>query len=70
MSGSSLGTQDDVSQGPPATAWEVLEAVPFVLETVLAACAHGRLSSRDLITGFYSVSCILLAYLTLVFNLH
>ncbi|ONM26221.1 Mediator of RNA polymerase II transcription subunit 33A [Zea mays] len=27
------------------------EAVPFVLEAVLTACAHGRLSSRDLTTS-------------------
>ncbi|KAF0927619.1 hypothetical protein E2562_035227 [Oryza meyeriana var. granulata] len=56
MSGSPLGAQDDECQGPPATAWEVLEAVPFVLETVLAACAHGRLSSRDLITGLRNLA--------------
>jgi hypothetical protein len=51
MSGSPVGIQEDGCEGPPVTAWEILEAVPFVLETVLTACAHGRLSSRDLITG-------------------
>lgn len=51
MSGSPIGVQEDGSEGPPVTPWEVLEAVPFVLETVLTACAHGRLSSRDLTTG-------------------
>ncbi|EEE63201.1 hypothetical protein OsJ_18011 [Oryza sativa Japonica Group] len=66
MSGSSLGTQDDVSQGPPATAWEVLEAVPFVLETVLAACAHGRLSSRDLITGLRNLADFLPASVAVI----
>jgi hypothetical protein len=52
MSGSPVGIQEDGCEGPPVTAWEILEAVPFVLETVLTACAHGRLSSRDLITGY------------------
>ncbi|XP_051179961.1 mediator of RNA polymerase II transcription subunit 33A isoform X3 [Lolium perenne] len=51
MRGSPVGIQEDSCEGPPVTAWEILEAVPFVLETVLTACAHGRLSSRDLITG-------------------
>ncbi|XP_044427997.1 mediator of RNA polymerase II transcription subunit 33A-like [Triticum aestivum] len=52
MSGSPLGAQEDGSEGPPVTPWEVLEVVPFVLETVLMACAHERFSSRDLITGY------------------
>lgn len=74
MSDSPVGLQEDVCQGPPVTAWEVLEAVPFVLETVLTACAHGRLSSRDLITGYTFLLSLLLAYVTchirLVFNLY
>ncbi|CAA0828129.1 Mediator of RNA polymerase II transcription subunit 33A [Striga hermonthica] len=32
-------------------AWDILEAVPFVLDAALTACAHGRLSPRELITG-------------------
>ncbi|CAM0957186.1 unnamed protein product [Alopecurus aequalis] len=51
MSGSPVSVQEDGCEGSPFTAWEVLEAVPFVLETVLTACAHGVLSSRDLTTG-------------------
>ncbi|KAH7667436.1 hypothetical protein IHE45_12G057800 [Dioscorea alata] len=42
---------EDTCQMPLLPAWEVLEAIPFVLEAVLTACAHGKLSSRDLITG-------------------
>ncbi|KAJ6812124.1 putative mediator of RNA polymerase II transcription subunit 33A [Iris pallida] len=41
----------DVHVWPILPAWEVLEAIPFVLEAVLTACAHGRLSSRDMTTG-------------------
>jgi len=58
-SNSSMGSpppsvKEDICQWPTLPAWEVLEAVPFVLEAVLTACAHGRLSSRDLITGHTS----------------
>lgn len=51
VSGSSLSTSDDSYQRPIVPAWEFLEAVPFVLEAVLTACSHGRLSSRDLTTS-------------------
>ncbi|KAH9737118.1 hypothetical protein KPL71_018339 [Citrus sinensis] len=44
-------TGEDAYQRPMLPAWEVLEAIPFVLEAMLSACAYGRLSSRDLITG-------------------
>ena len=48
---SSTSTGDDAYQRPVIPAWEVLEAVPLVLEAILTACAHGILSSRDLTTG-------------------
>ncbi|XP_047324851.1 mediator of RNA polymerase II transcription subunit 33A-like [Impatiens glandulifera] len=32
-------------------AWDILEATPFVLDAGLTACAHGRLSPRELVTG-------------------
>ncbi|KAJ4978294.1 hypothetical protein NE237_009074 [Protea cynaroides] len=51
ISGSPVSIGEDVYQRPMLPAWEVLEAIPFVLEAVLSACAHGRLSSRDLTTG-------------------
>ena len=51
VSGSSVNASDDSFQRPAVPAWEFLEAVPFVLEAVLTACAHGRLSSRDLTTS-------------------
>jgi hypothetical protein len=54
MSSSPPGVQEDNCQWPCVPAWEVLEAVPFVLEAVLTACAHGKISSRDLITGYTS----------------
>ncbi|KAJ9185518.1 hypothetical protein P3X46_005145 [Hevea brasiliensis] len=51
LSGSASSSGEDPYQRPMLPAWEVLEAIPFVLEAVLTACAHGRLSSRDLTTG-------------------
>ncbi|XP_050912341.1 mediator of RNA polymerase II transcription subunit 33A isoform X2 [Lathyrus oleraceus] len=42
---------DDALQRPVLPAWEIMEALPFVLEAILTACVHGRLSSRDLTTG-------------------
>lgn len=50
--GSFTSSGEDSFQRPVhLPAWEVLEAIPFVLEAILTACAHGRLSSRDLTTG-------------------
>ncbi|KAK3018232.1 hypothetical protein RJ639_002766 [Escallonia herrerae] len=50
-SGSPESAGEDASPIPMLSAWEVLEAVPYVLEATLTACAHGRLSPRDLTTG-------------------
>lgn len=35
-------------------AWDILEATPFVLDAALTACAHGRVSPRELATGLSS----------------
>jgi hypothetical protein len=51
VSGSSVSASDDSYQRPTVPAWEFLEAVPFVLEAVLTACSHGRISSRDMTTS-------------------
>lgn len=32
-------------------AWDILEATPYVLDAALTACAHGKLSPRELATG-------------------
>jgi hypothetical protein len=36
---------------PLLPAWKLLEAIPIVLESLLTACANGKLSSRQLTTG-------------------
>ncbi|RRT49121.1 hypothetical protein B296_00030998 [Ensete ventricosum] len=51
ISGSPVSITEDTLERPMLPAWEILGAIPFVLEAVLTACAHGRLSSRDLTTG-------------------
>lgn len=63
ISGSPVSTAEDACDRPLLSSWDLLEAVPFVLEAVLTACAHGRLSSRDLTTGLLQVFGILVASL-------
>ncbi|KAL4588205.1 hypothetical protein LXL04_001087 [Taraxacum kok-saghyz] len=43
---------DDYTLRLKLPAWDILEAVPFALDAALTACAHGRLSPRELTTGF------------------
>ncbi|KAJ0092794.1 hypothetical protein Patl1_25469 [Pistacia atlantica] len=50
-SGSSGVVNEDNSLRPKLPAWDILEAVPFVVDAALTACAHGRLSPRELATG-------------------
>ncbi|KAD2236682.1 hypothetical protein E3N88_41584 [Mikania micrantha] len=40
-------------------AWDILEAVPFVLDAALTACAHGKLSPPELITGLRELAIFL-----------
>eukprot|EP00253_Pinus_taeda_P021926 PITA_21926 len=51
ISSSSASAGEDASRRPMLPAWEILGAVPFVVDAMLTACAHGRLSPRDLTTG-------------------
>lgn len=51
LSSSSGSAGGETSRKPLLTAWEVLGAVPFVVDAVLTACAHGKISPRDLTTG-------------------
>jgi hypothetical protein len=46
------GTKDeDALLRLKLTAWDILEAVPFVVDVVLTACDNGKLSPRGLATG-------------------
>ncbi|XP_057816727.2 mediator of RNA polymerase II transcription subunit 33A isoform X2 [Cryptomeria japonica] len=51
LSSSSGSAGGETSRKPLLTAWEILGAVPFVVDAVLTACAHGKISPRDLTTG-------------------
>ncbi|RYR31055.1 hypothetical protein Ahy_B01g055835 isoform B [Arachis hypogaea] len=54
ISGSSSSSgpgNDDASLRPKLPAWDILEAIPFVVDAALTACAHGRLSPRELAIG-------------------
>ncbi|MED6194755.1 hypothetical protein PIB30_031508 [Stylosanthes scabra] len=65
---SSNACGEDAFQRPMLPAWEVLEALPFVLESILTACAHGKLSSRDLTTGLRDLVGFLPACLTAIMD--
>ncbi|KAJ3676638.1 hypothetical protein LUZ60_004050 [Juncus effusus] len=54
------------SQRPTLPAWEVLEALPFVLDAALTACAYGQLSSRDVTTGLRHIVDFLPASLAVI----
>lgn len=43
------GSEDPLR--PKLPAWDILEVLPFVVDAALTACAHGRLSPRELATG-------------------
>ncbi|XP_052207639.1 mediator of RNA polymerase II transcription subunit 33A-like [Diospyros lotus] len=47
-------------------AWDVLEALPFVVDAALTACAHGRLSPRELCTGLKDLADFLPASLATI----
>lgn len=42
---------DDITLRLKIPAWDILEAVPFVLDAALTACGYGTLSPRELATG-------------------
>lgn len=53
ISNSSGPGVDDSHLWPQLPAWEILEAVPFVVDAALTACSHGRLFPRELATGLF-----------------
>ncbi|KAK8509902.1 hypothetical protein V6N13_093740 [Hibiscus sabdariffa] len=65
---SSLSTSgaDSVSLRLQVPAWDILEATPFVLDAALTACAHGRLSPRELATGLKDLADFLPATLATI----
>ncbi|XP_024980168.1 mediator of RNA polymerase II transcription subunit 33A isoform X1 [Cynara cardunculus var. scolymus] len=69
VSGSSSSSgpgSEDASLRPKFPAWDILEAVPFVVDAALTACAHGRLSPRELCTGLKDLADFLPASLAII----
>lgn len=56
LSSSSGPGSDDSSVRPKLPAWDIMEAVPFVVDAALTACSHGKLSPRELATGLLFAS--------------
>ncbi|KAK4492547.1 hypothetical protein RD792_003359 [Penstemon davidsonii] len=65
-SSSSVSGIDDSSPCLKLPAWDILEAVPFVLDAALTACAHGRVSPRELTTGLKDLADFLPASLATI----
>ncbi|XP_076928952.1 mediator of RNA polymerase II transcription subunit 33A-like [Bidens hawaiensis] len=64
-SSSGPGTED-ASLRPVLPAWDILEAVPFVVDAALTACTHGILSPRELCTGLKDLTDFLPASLAII----
>ncbi|XP_052171333.1 mediator of RNA polymerase II transcription subunit 33A-like [Diospyros lotus] len=67
-SNSSGSAMEDNSLQLKLPAWDILEAVPFVLDAALTACAHGRLSPRELATGLKDLADFLPASLATIIS--
>ncbi|XP_027364485.1 mediator of RNA polymerase II transcription subunit 33A isoform X3 [Abrus precatorius] len=67
-SSSSGPGNDDANIGPKLPAWDILEAIPFVVDAALTACAHGRLSPRELATGLKDLADFLPASLATIIS--
>ncbi|XP_044500823.1 mediator of RNA polymerase II transcription subunit 33A-like isoform X2 [Mangifera indica] len=65
-SGSSGAVNEDSSLRPKLPAWDILEAVPFVVDAALTACTHGILSPRELATGLKDLADFLPACLATI----
>lgn len=68
-SNSSVSGTEDASIRLQVPSWDILEATPFALDAALTACAHGRVSPRELATGL-SNSLGMTRCFQIVFNLH
>ncbi|KAL9240775.1 hypothetical protein vseg_014956 [Gypsophila vaccaria] len=68
-SGSSSSTglsSEDSSLRPQLPAWDILEAVPYVVDAALTACAHGQVTPRELATGLKDLADFLPASLAAI----
>ncbi|PKA59311.1 Mediator of RNA polymerase II transcription subunit 33A [Apostasia shenzhenica] len=66
LSSSSGPGSEDSHARPMLPAWDIMEAVPFVVDAALTACSHGRLSPRELATGLKDLADFLPASLATI----
>lgn len=62
-SSSSGAASEDSIPRPEFPAWDILKAVPYVVDAALTACSHGRLCTRDLATGL----CLVLSLVPIIY---
>ncbi|PKU77796.1 mediator of RNA polymerase II transcription subunit 33A isoform X1 [Dendrobium catenatum] len=66
LSNSSGPGSEDYHVKPMLPAWDIMEAVPFVVDAALSACSHGRLFPRELATGLKDLADFLPASLATI----
>ncbi|CAH2052914.1 unnamed protein product [Thlaspi arvense] len=64
-SSSGAASEDSIAR-PEFPAWDILKAVPYVVDAALTACTHGRLSPRELATGLKDLADFLPASLATI----
>ncbi|KAL2900638.1 Mediator of RNA polymerase II transcription subunit 33B [Bienertia sinuspersici] len=67
-SSSSGSSMDEAILRLQLPAWDILEALPFVLDAAVTACAHDKLSPRDLATGLKDLADFLPASLASILS--
>ncbi|XP_048497254.1 mediator of RNA polymerase II transcription subunit 33A isoform X3 [Beta vulgaris subsp. vulgaris] len=65
-SSSSGPASEDSPLRPQLSAWDILEAVPYVVDAALSACAHGQVTPRELATGLKDLADFLPASLATI----
>ncbi|KAK7336724.1 hypothetical protein VNO77_17270 [Canavalia gladiata] len=65
-SGSPGSASDDALMKLEVPSWDILGAIPYVLDAALTACAHGKLSTRQLATGLKDLADFLPASLVTI----
>ncbi|KAJ3693747.1 hypothetical protein LUZ60_009227 [Juncus effusus] len=63
-----LSNVNNLMSWPKLSAWDIMEAVPFVADSALTACSHGRLSPRELATGLKDLADYLPASLASIIS--
>ncbi|KAK4762707.1 hypothetical protein SAY86_008475 [Trapa natans] len=65
-SNSSGSSVEDIVLRLKVPAWDILEATPFAVDAALTACAHGKLTPRELVTGLKDLADFLPASLATI----